>query len=66
VKHVSPAHGELLGGLSSPGSVRREAADAIDRLLDLLDAIDGDCDLEPSIGGDDREEDHELERVDEY
>nr|WP_321463846.1 hypothetical protein [uncultured Cohaesibacter sp.] len=35
--------------------LRERIADLIEDLIDLLDAIDGDADLEPSISGDDRE-----------
>ena len=35
--------------------LRERLAAVIETLIDLLDAIDGDADFEPSISGDDRE-----------
>lgn len=32
-------------------TLRHKLEDEIERLIALLDALDGDCDLEPSVGG---------------
>lgn len=54
--------------------LRARAADAVDRLIDLIDAIDGDADFELtaietfgrdfpiSVVGDDHEDSHDAER----
>lgn len=40
-----------------PHHLRQQIADHIERMIALLDAMDGDCDLEASIHDDDREPD---------
>ncbi|WP_024898788.1 hypothetical protein [Brucella rhizosphaerae] len=43
---IAPAH---IAGMNVQ-FVRRSIADEIERLISILDQIDGDCDLEPSFG----------------